>query len=376
MATLFQKAGLLRGLLGGEAARTGPFFVDLDVTRRCNLNCLGCHYHSRVVNADAPSTDEIKDVSLDSVRRLCEELKKINTNLVVLGGSGEPLLHPGLLDIVSTIKSSGLEAFLITNGTLLNEEIITALIRERLDVLRVSLWAGSPEQYKLNYPGTDPDNFHKLIAMLELAARLKAEQKSRLPKVMVHQPLNRNNFNEMDSMVDLASRTGSNGLTFSPMNNASGALKHFELTADDEMSVRRSLVSVKKRLNSLRLNHNVNQTLQRYRIGPEVWRKTPCYSPWYHARIWVDGTVQPCGRFDYPLGNINEKTFDEIWNGPAFRSFRKKALTSKGLASLCGRRDCYYCCFAGHNANIHRIFRWFSPFTSANRKSTENFIVR
>lgn len=35
MADLLQKYRLLEGLCTGDRARTGPFYVTLDVTRRC-----------------------------------------------------------------------------------------------------------------------------------------------------------------------------------------------------------------------------------------------------------------------------------------------------------------------------------------------------
>jgi MoaA/NifB/PqqE/SkfB family radical SAM enzyme len=46
VADLLQKYRLLKGLCTGDRACTGPFYVTLDVTSRCNLLCLGCRFRA------------------------------------------------------------------------------------------------------------------------------------------------------------------------------------------------------------------------------------------------------------------------------------------------------------------------------------------
>ena len=67
-------------------------------------------------------------------------------------------------------KGTGLHAVLLTNGTYLDETTIKSLIASRLDILKVSLWASSPEEYARNYPGTNPDNFPRVVEGLKLLA--------------------------------------------------------------------------------------------------------------------------------------------------------------------------------------------------------------
>lgn len=63
MATLYQKTKLFRGLISREIAYTVPFHVSVDVTRRCNLKCLGCRYHSTEVNRPSLTDHSVMDVS-------------------------------------------------------------------------------------------------------------------------------------------------------------------------------------------------------------------------------------------------------------------------------------------------------------------------
>ena len=152
MATLAQKARLLRGVLHGEAAFGGPIYVDVDVTRRCNLHCVGCQYHSSHTR-DLPSSDPtVQDVPFEQIEQLSTDLSKLGTREVLLVGEGEPLLHPRVCDIVSAFKTAGCRVQVFTNGTLIDEGLARALIESGLDILRVSLWASSVDEYRLVNP--------------------------------------------------------------------------------------------------------------------------------------------------------------------------------------------------------------------------------
>ena len=363
MATLDEKINLLRGLLTGEVAKTGPFYVDIDLTRRCNLQCLGCPYHSPHVNDTSLQNPAMMDISSDLFKRLCSELKTMNTHSLILQGAGEPLLHPDVFEMISAAKAAGFHVTLITNGTLLDRDIIQALIDARLDTLKVSLWASSTEQYQQNYPGTNPDNFREVVDGLKLLASLKAERNSILPMVQLHHPINRYNFQTIDTLVDLALRTGCTGLSFAPFRSFGvGALASFMLSAGEEQLVQLSLLQARRRLNSLSMSHNIDEVLMRYELGSAVWQKLPCYIAWIHARIRVDGTVQPCGSCNVAFGNLYENTLHQVWNGSAIRAFRRQTLTCKGLASISEPCGCHFCCYVGDNMRVHRFFRWLSPF--------------
>jgi len=368
MATLPQKVNLLRGLLTGERAYTGPFYVTVDVTRRCNLNCLGCRYHSPLVNVPAPGDQAVLDISFGLVEKLSEELAAMGTTLISFMGEGEPMLHPRLPELILMAKASGLKVTLITNGALLDEARIHSFIDSRLDLLRVSLWASSIEEFEQNYPGTNPDYFGKVVNGLRLLSVLKAEKKSKFPSVHLHQPINKNNFGKVDSLADLACETGCNALSLSPFLSHQGRLDSYALSPEEEKSLYLSLIKMKNRLDSLSMEHNIGETLLRYRIGEAVWNKLPCYVGWLHARIKVDGTVLPCGPWNQPLGHLKESRFQEIWNGPHYRAFRQRTVTREGLASIAKVCDCGFCCLAKDNDRVHRFFRFFSPFLTQSRK--------
>lgn len=349
---------MLTGLLTREIAKTGPDYVDIDVTRRCNLKCLGCCFHSPYVEDARQRYQKVTDISLDLVRKVIPELKSLGTRLIVIQGAGEPLLHPDIAEISSCIKKAGLRLIIITNGLLLDKDKMRAFIDASVDALKVTLWASSPQQYSLQYPGSDPENLGRLSENLRLLTELKKEKRSSSPDICLHHPVNRNNFTTINRFVDLALSYGCNSIFFSPFSPVWQELARFGLTVDEEKEVVRTLSGVRKKLNSISIRHNIDQVLLRYKLGEKVWEKLPCYIAWFHARIRSDGALQPCGRSELTFGNLHEKSFSEAWNSLPMRHFRRQAMSLDGLAGLAKNCDCDYCCFAADNLKVHRIFKW------------------
>ncbi|MFC1850935.1 radical SAM protein [candidate division CSSED10-310 bacterium] len=190
LPVIIKRLKLLMGLLHGERTYTGPFYADIDITRRCNIRCPGCPYQSSKTKGPVPGDHSIKDLDLELVDRICQGLSRLKTSEVFLGGEGEPLLHPHLFKIISAFKRAGLKVQLFTNGTLLNEENTRKLTVSGLDVLRVSMWASTQHEYEKLYARARPEQLQTTINGVKLLTSLKAENKQPLPSVILTQPLN------------------------------------------------------------------------------------------------------------------------------------------------------------------------------------------
>ena len=153
----FKKIQLLRGLMNGEVAFTGPFYFNIDVTRRCNMACRGCQHHSSITRKPLHENYSVDFISLDIIDKLCCELPTLDTHEVFLVGQGEPLFHPEIEKIITTLKRARCLVHSFTNGTLIDDDKAEMLMRSGLDVLRISLWATNRKEYEKCYPGINPD---------------------------------------------------------------------------------------------------------------------------------------------------------------------------------------------------------------------------
>ena len=159
MADLLQKYRLLRGLCTGERAFTGPFFVTLDVTRRCNLRCLGCRFHSTETDGQILGDQSVKDLRFDWAEKLFSELKELNTRTLFLMGEGEPFLHPRIFDIIRLAKKFGLRTTVTTNGTLVDDVMAERIIDAGLDEMHISLLGKFPRRLCQTIPRHESGKF-------------------------------------------------------------------------------------------------------------------------------------------------------------------------------------------------------------------------
>jgi MoaA/NifB/PqqE/SkfB family radical SAM enzyme len=105
-----------------------PIVAHIIPIRRCNLSCTYCNEYDKVS----------QPVPTDEMLRRIDKLAALGTTAITISG-GEPLLHPGLDEIIRCIRSHGILATLITNGYLLNVERIKRLNNAGLDYLQISI---------------------------------------------------------------------------------------------------------------------------------------------------------------------------------------------------------------------------------------------
>lgn len=94
--------------------------------------------------------DEIlDDMSMDlfdSIINQVHAIKSVNT--VFFGGVAEPLSHPKIIEMISKAKGANLKVELISNGAMLNKDIIKQLLLAGLDTLWVSIDLSHTNSYE------------------------------------------------------------------------------------------------------------------------------------------------------------------------------------------------------------------------------------
>ena len=125
----------LKLLAKGTADTSHPIMAHIIPIRRCNLSCTYCNEYD----------DFSKPVPLDTMVHRIELLGKLKTGVITLSG-GEPLLHPELDSIISSIRKNATLAGLITNGYLLTADRIRKLNEAGLDYLQISIDNVMPDE--------------------------------------------------------------------------------------------------------------------------------------------------------------------------------------------------------------------------------------
>jgi radical SAM protein with 4Fe4S-binding SPASM domain len=92
-----------------------PFTGHLELTYRCNFDCVHCYCQGIKAKLEELTTEEWKHI--------LDELQKEGCVFLVFSG-GEPLLREDFLEIYSLAKTKGFLISIFTNGSLLTKEVV------------------------------------------------------------------------------------------------------------------------------------------------------------------------------------------------------------------------------------------------------------
>jgi len=361
MQLMKRRLNLLRGLIHGERSFSGPDWVALDITRKCNNICLGCFFHCVQERELSPGDQQIRELSIELAQKLSRELAALHTPEIVLVGEGEPLLHPDFFSIVASFKQADLQVQAFTNGTLIDEKIAEKIVSSGLDIINVTFWAINAAEHEKWHPGIPLDYLTRRSKAVELLKQAKIRAKTKHPFIRMQMPLTRYNYKNIIPRAKLACSLGCDAVVFGYFRDWEGRFSDLCLLPGDIEKIRDDLQAVKKILRSCNIKQNIKQYLAHALLGPEAWSKTPCYTGWYESYVKVDGTVLPCGPCFLEMGDLKKQSFSEIWNGPAYKKFRRMGSGSEGPKAFGESCECCNCCLVKDNQRVHRYFKWLLP---------------
>ncbi|MGN7612010.1 radical SAM protein [Magnetococcales bacterium HHB-1] len=177
--------------------------VYFTITRRCNAACPYCYQGEQ---------EKKTDISLEHADLFLHKMKQFNPDCLVLITGGEPLMHPGFFKILDMIQNYQLPFALLTNGILLDQNVIKRLAEaKRLHTVQVSLDGFSEKvhnltrrhhaktmaairmlgKYKLPFivaPTIHQDNHHELPQIADFAQQHGGQMKANSCATLAHAP--------------------------------------------------------------------------------------------------------------------------------------------------------------------------------------------
>ena len=341
---------LLKGICDGYRAFRGPEIVQFDVTNRCNNNCLCCWNNSPLLGEPSHEWKQERECELpfDLVRRTIAELKELGTKKLFFAGGGEPFMHPQFLDILRFAKECGMQVFMNSNFTLVDEKMAEELVRIKVDLIHVSMLAGSPQSYVLMHPNKTETAFFRIKEVLQhLAVEKERTCQSAYPHIDLYYVICNTNYLDIKIMVDLAMEVKANSLEFTPVDVIPGKTDALLLTEEQRAQVLREVRAQHDRLDAMNKEHNALITfIEQYdafvkrlsstdatggHYESSIVTAMPCYVGWAFSRIMATGDVVPCLKaHKLKVGNIYRQSFTDIWNGIEQQLFRHKTFALDG----------------------------------------------
>lgn len=326
----------------GKALMPLRYFFEL--TYRCNLQCPYC-YVGEDRNKQELSTQYWFDV-IDQIPFY---------SLVTLVG-GEPLIRKDFIQILERACKKTLgKVNVVSNGILINDEIIDAFIRTKMVLLSVSLDGyGENHDRNRNQAGI----FDKIIQNLD-----NLNSRKKRPMVDIKTIVLDNNLDDLPKLYKLCSDMNFEFLSISFLRNNNlkqnsklfdcfmpefnenyPIQKYFDIEHFKE--VYREIESLKKNSKTLirfspkfENSQNPLESIEKFFNLPndmpvsEIYK--PCLFPFSNTFITPEGNIYPC--LSEKIGNVKENSIKEIFNKPNYCCFRKNLKASKvfGACQMC-----------------------------------------
>jgi radical SAM protein with 4Fe4S-binding SPASM domain len=302
----------------------------LHVTHRCNLQCTYCYRES------SPRLPVLHDAG-----RFCEMLEFIQPfslpGMQVTFSGGEPLMHPGFRQIAATSARLGYSNLLLTNGTLLTDELAD-FVRDHFKSVKISLDGPNEE---IHAKTRDKGNFANALRGARKLAERGARVLLQVTLTKSSLPFANDVHEEIKDLPDIAVRF----TPLLPMGRGT-ALDGEYITNDDFYELSRSRG-----------------------IGvPYVSGRCSraCHAGASSLSIADSGDVYPCHLFhrdEFHLGNIFRDRFEDIFFARKAREFAR-SMDVEENNPVCRECEMRFLCAGGCHANtLHATGSYHGPDT-------------
>ncbi|MCB9638502.1 MAG: radical SAM protein [Myxococcales bacterium] len=344
--------------------------IGIRITDMCNLRCHTCGQWGDNGYLVGKSLKELKsrEVPLDVYKRMVDEVVEAGWSPIWYFWGGEPMLYPGIIELLHYIKDRGMAISLVSNGT--NIAKYADDIIETCKILHISVDGPNEEIHNTQRPGVAKthNNFKSVQEALEVLSAKKKERDLFYPYIV---PISCITCYNIDVVADLykfvaqyadahmfyltwwIDAESANEHTedfkrrfgFEPQTHYGwiGSWKDFdqgmifdkyqELIQISESNGGKCPPMIMPELNS-------REDIKRYYSDHKsTFGYNQCVSIFMTLELDSNGDASFCRDYhDYIIGNIKESSVKELWNNEKARKFRS-SISQDGPMPVC-RRCC------------------------------------
>ncbi len=309
---------------GKTVLETFPVEFTIGVTRRCNYACRMCYRHRF---SSEHNRLELDKPVLDNLQPYLEYASTCRWHC-----DGEIFSASHFDTAFELIRNCPAEINgFSTNGyELINH--VDAIVNSNISLINVSLDAATEKTYaELRKAGG------AFKRVLEGIRQIIAHRRNHKPVIELMFIMMAPNIGEVEDFVKLAADIKADRIFFQRFNPnvVVKDLRNWSVNKQDEALAFGKARTLGEKL-KIGIRHTCEDELND--ILGVVADKISCSLPWRGFLVEVDGSIKCCCFQKKPLGNLNDHTFAEIWNGKDFQALRK-AVHEENYRAFC-LQDC------------------------------------
>ncbi len=273
--------------------RPQPTVCTLQVTTRCQANCIHCS----AVRFRRP---EKMELSTEDWKRVVRESEKLGVATVVFTG-GEPLLREDIYELIEWVDKDEAVALMFSNGLLLTDENVRKLADAGLHCIHVSI--DSPNAEKHNEMRRVPGGFEKTVEGLK-----RCKSAGIMAGISTYATPERLHNGQIVQMIELAKEIGADEITIFDV------VPTGRLLFED----RKHLLSDEDKAEICRLEDEYNEDHGLPHVITQAHVNGPtgagCYAGWCQFYITAYGEMTPCDFTPLHFGNAARDGVDVVWS--------------------------------------------------------------
>lgn len=298
-----------------------PIEIEISPSGTCNHRCIFCAYDYIGY--------EPRFLNKDILFRDIEHMSRRGLKSVICSGEGEPLLNKDMPEIANRIKSFGVDVAMSTNGVLLTRERIQECLKA-FTWVRYSIASMEQSSYDKIQRGKDGD-LEKVKINLSEAVRYKRDNQLETTLGVQCLLLPDNQKYVLDMARELRD-IGVDYFTIKPYSQNLHSENSFDVDYEEMLDLEKELQAYVTDAFSIYFRANAMKKMHHEKCYKQ------CYGLPFMTHIDASGNVWPCvahiGVEGFCYGNINEQTFEEIWEGKQRQEVNSK-LNAMDINKVC-----------------------------------------
>jgi radical SAM protein with 4Fe4S-binding SPASM domain len=280
--------------------------IHIEISSKCNERCIHCYI---------PHEEKNNQIDSSLFYNILEQCKNLNIIHITISG-GEPMLHKHFVDFLKKCREYNFSVNVLSNLTLLSDEIIYEMKANPLLGVQVSLYSMNSDIHDniTQTKGSFEKTKSSILRLIENDIPLQ-----------ISCPVIKQNKDCYEEVIKWAKKhgvhAGDDYIIIAKYNHTTQ-----NLSCRLSISEIEKVIKDKSENDSIYLENIKTEAEKSKEFSPDDYVCSVCEST---ICISDNGVVYPCaGWQDFVLGNIRNKTLDEIWNSSKevkyLRSLRKK----------------------------------------------------
>jgi len=287
--------------------------IIFEATQACNHDCLHCY---NVWKCGRPYPQGQLDTP-ETLRLIDRIIRQTRPQVLSFTG-GEPLLRDDILPLIESVSRRGITVNLLTNGSLLTDDLVRRLVEAGVSLFEVPLLSGEREEHNYLTRSQSFDRVTEALATVKLAG-------ARAVSVFV---VTRRNWDHLHDMLRISFALGVDGVMVNRFNPGGTGLGNLEGLLPTPEQVAEALRVADEGVAEFGLPISVSVPIPPCLIDLKAYKRLNfgfCAAGTARAYYTFDplGNVRMCNHSPTILGNIRAASFRRLIRSEAARAFNR-----------------------------------------------------